>query len=205
MSKRVVLFCGPVDYVLGDLYIPQEGDFLVGVDAGLGVLIEAQLQADLAVGDFDSLQDIHRNVIDQKANVVLRLEAKKDKTDLAYALEWIYDSMDYDSLLVCGGIGGRIDHFLANVNLLKKYDMTFVDKRHRIFLLKKGTHHLVHPFDYISFFAVEDVYDLSVKGFDYELDHYYLSTADSLCVSNRGSGDVAFSKGRLLVVCSRDR
>jgi thiamine pyrophosphokinase len=205
MSRRIVLFCGPVDYSVRELYVPEENDFLVGVDAGLGGLIEAGIKADLAVGDFDSLPEAYHIDINRHADVVIRLDVKKDKTDLAYALAYVYDNMDYDSILVLGGIGGRIDHFLANVNLLKKYEMTLVDKRHKIELLRKGTYHLNNPYDYVSFFAVEDVYDLTVKGFDYELDHYYLGTADSLCVSNRGSGDVAFSKGRLLVVYSNDR
>jgi thiamine pyrophosphokinase len=205
MSKRVVLFCGPVDYVVSDLYTPQENDVLIGVDAGLGALIDAGLKADIAVGDFDSLPETYVNELESYAGTILRLDARKDKTDLAYALSWVYDNMDYDSILVCGGIGGRIDHFLANVNLLKKYDMTLTDKRHLLFLLRKGTYRLDNSYDYVSFFAVEDVYDLTIKGFDYELDHYYLGSADSLCVSNRGSGEVAFSKGRLLVVFSNDR
>jgi thiamine pyrophosphokinase len=205
MSRRVVLFCGPVDYVVSDLYLPQEHDTLIGVDAGLGALIKAGLKADIAVGDFDSLPEADVEELDRHAQTILRLDVKKDKTDLAYALAWVYDNMDYDSILVFGGIGGRIDHFLANVNLLKKYDMTLMDKRHRIILLKKGTHRVDNPYDYVSFFALEDVYDLTIKGFDYELDHYYLATTDSLCVSNRGSGEVAFSKGRLLVVFSNDR
>jgi thiamine pyrophosphokinase len=205
MSKRIVLFCGPVDYVVSDLYAPQENDVLIGVDAGLGALIDAGLKADIAVGDFDSLPESYVNELESHARTILRLDVRKDKTDLAYALSWVYDHMDYDSILVCGGIGGRIDHFLANVNLLKKYDMTLTDKRHLITLLRKGTYRLDNAYDYVSFFAVEDVYDLTIKGFDYELDHYYLGSADSLCVSNRGSGEVAFSKGRLLVVFSNDR
>lgn len=205
MPRRVVLFCGPVDYAVRDLYVPEENDYLVGVDAGLGGLIEAGLKADLAVGDFDSLPTQYQSEVERHARKIVRLDVKKDKTDLAYALAYVYDNMDYDFLLVLGGIGGRIDHFLANVNLLKKYEMTLIDKRHKIELLRKGTHHVNNAYDYVSFFAVEDVYDLSIKGFDYELDHYYLGTADSLCVSNRGSGDVAFSKGRLLVVHSNDR
>lgn len=204
MSRRVVFCCGPLDYRLEELYVAMEGDYLVGVDTGLSAVIQAGWNADLAVGDFDSLEEPYRDHPEQYAKTVIRLDVKKDKTDLAFALEWVYDHMDYDSLLVLGGIGGRIDHFLANVNLLKKFDMTLLDKHHKIFLLRKGIHRIENTHDYVSFFAVEDVYDLTIKGFEYELDHYYLSSADSLCVSNRGSGEVAFSKGRLLVVFSRE-
>ena len=57
---------------------------------------------------------------------------------------------------------------------------------------------------YISFFAIEDCYNLSIKGFKFSVNNYYLNTNDSLCVSNEGSGEIEFSKGKILVISSDD-
>ena len=38
------------------------------------------------------------------------------------------------------------------------------------------------------------------------INNYYLSTNDSLCVSNEGSsGEIEFTKGKILVICCNDK
>ncbi len=204
MSKKIKIFCGPPNPQLIHQYFQEADEFLVGVDSGLSLLLEHNLKIDLAVGDFDSINPADLLVVKQKASQLIQLPNQKDQTDLAFAIDYIYNHMDYQSMTVYGGIGGRIDHFLANVNLIKQYDLEFIDQHHRLFPLRKGKYTIHNHRSYISFFAIEDVYDLTMKGFEYELDGYFLSTHDSLCVSNRGSGELEFSKGRLLVVMTDD-
>ncbi|MGE0003435.1 MAG: thiamine diphosphokinase [Candidatus Izemoplasmatales bacterium] len=204
MSRKIKIFAGPNTYRFQDVYFEEADEFLVGVDSGCQYLIDANIRMQLAVGDFDSLNPKYRQRVDEMADQVLNLPFRKDMTDLAYALDWIYNNMTYDQIEVYGGLGGRIDHLLANLNLLKRYEVTFRDSTHKVFLLRKGKHRIENLHRYISFFATEDVYDLQLHGFSYELDDYFLSTTDSVCVSNQGSGVVEFSKGKLMVVCSNE-
>jgi thiamine pyrophosphokinase len=136
---------------------------------------------------------------------MISLKKEKNMTDLAFALDYIYNNMDYSEIEVYGGISGRIDHFLANLNLIEKYDFSLRDDYHYIYILKKGRHKINNYKQYVSFFALDDVYGLKLQGFKFNLDSYYLSTNDSLCVSNEGSGTVEFTKGKLLVIMSDDR
>ena len=159
---------------------------------------------ELAVSDFDSINHILIDKIKLKSKKIINLDINKNMTDLAFALDYIYNNMDYDSIEVYGGIGGRIDHFLANLNLISKFNFSMKDNSHYIYLLSKGKHEIKNFKKYISFFAIEDVYELTLKGFKFDLDSYYLSTNDSLCVSNEGSGFVDFNKGKLLVIMSDD-
>ena len=53
---------------------------------------------------------------------------------------------------------------------------------------------------YISFFALKEVQELTLKGFEFEMNNYNLSTIDPLCTSNLGSGTVSFKAGKLLCV-----
>ncbi len=205
MFKKIKIFAGPNNYDFRKLYFEEADEFLVGVDSGLEYLLDIDKQIDLAIGDFDSInQDIFIK-IKRKCNQIIKLEKNKNMTDLAFALEYIYNNMAYDSIQVFGGISGRIDHLLANLNLIAKYNFSLRDNNHIIFVLGKGKHEIKNYKKYISFFATEDVYGLTLTGFKFDLDSYYLSTNDSLCVSNEGSGLVEFNKGKLLVVMSDDR
>lgn len=205
MPEKIKVFCGPGNQALKNVYFEEPGEFIVGVDSGLDYLVENGIRIDLAVGDFDSVNPLLLDEVLRRAKEVVRLSPQKNMTDLAYAIDYLYNTMEYGSITVYGGIGGRVDHFLANLNLLKKYDLCFRDSRTVMYALRKGRHHIENFHRYVSFFAIEDVYDLMLKGFNYELDHYFLRTDDSLCVSNGGSGDIEFSKGRILVIMTEDK
>lgn len=200
MPKIIKVFTGPNNYRLENVYVKEAGEFIVGIDSALALLLDGGMTIDLAIGDFDSLPKERLEAVKRESKQLIVLEPRKDMTDLAYALDYLYNQMEYDKLIVYGGLGGRIDHSVANLNLCKRFDVVFTDEQNDVYTLKKGRHTIQNHREYISFFALEDVYDLSIKGFSYELEGYYLSTSDSLCVSNSGSGEVAFSKGRLLVI-----
>lgn len=205
MFDKIKIVIGPNDYHFHRLYFEEVNEFIIGVDSGLEYLLDFHKDIDLAVGDFDSINPDTYHKIKSKCKKIIHLEKRKNKTDLAYALEYVYENYDYKQIEVYGGISGRIDHFIANLNLMKKYRFSLKDDYHYMFILNKGRHHIDNFKKYISFFAIEDVYDLQLKGFKYSLDNYYLSTSDSLSVSNEGSGDLSFSKGKLLVIMSEDQ
>jgi thiamine pyrophosphokinase len=205
MYDKIKIVAGPNDYHFRRLYFEEVNEMIVGVDSGLEYLVDFEKEIDLAVGDFDSIDpDIYKNVKD-KCKKIITLEQRKNKTDLAFTLDYLYNHYDYKQIEIYGGISGRIDHFIANLNLMKKYRFSLKDDHHYMYILDKGTYHIDNYKKYISFFAIEDIYGLQLKGFKYSLDNYYLSTSDSLSVSNEGSGDVSFAKGKLLVIMSEDR
>ena len=200
MFNKVKIFAGPNTYQFDQLYFEEANEIIVGVDSGLAYLMDRNMNVDFAFGDFDSLDEKYINNLETLNATIVRLNKEKDMTDLTFAIDYLYQNIDYESIEIYGGIGGRVDHFYANINLLKRYDLKFIDNHNKLYVLKKGFHHIDNTHHYISLFALEDVYDLSIQGFRYELDHYYLGVSDSIGVSNEGSGDVTVSKGRLLVM-----
>ncbi len=204
MFDKVKIFCGPNNYDFRRLYFEEANEFLVGVDSGLDYLKDLDKAIDLAVGDFDSVSSETYEKIKGKCRQIIKLDQDKNMTDLAFTLDYIYNHMDYNVIEVYGGISGRVDHFLANVNLIKKYQFSMRDDKHVIYMLGKGKHHISNYKKYISFFAIEDVYNLSLRGFKYAVNNYYLSTNDSLCVSNEGDGEIEFTKGKILVISTDD-
>lgn len=205
MPDKIKMVAGPNNYDFTSLYFEEADEMIVGIDSGLEYLVDAEISIDIAIGDFDSLDPRLKEEVLRLSDQTITLPAEKSMTDLAFAFDYVHNHCDYEHIEVLGGIGGRVDHFVANMNLLKRYECSFRDNRHHITVLKKGTHEIDNFHRFVSFFALEDCYGLSLKGFKYPLNDYYLNTSDSLCVSNEGSGTVSFEKGRLMVIMSNDR
>ncbi|MCI2241751.1 thiamine diphosphokinase [Adlercreutzia faecimuris] len=89
-------------------------DYVIAVDGGLAHLEEAGVRADLAIGDFDSLGYVPRGLR------VARFPVDKDKSDMELALDRAL-SQCYGEAYVFGALGGRLDHTLANLQLLASF------------------------------------------------------------------------------------
>ena len=90
---------------------PTPGDYVIAADRGFDSLMAYGVNPDLAVGDFDSLghRPNHPNVI--------QLPAEKDDTDMVYALRKGME-LGYRRFVLLGGVGGRLEHTLGNLQLL---------------------------------------------------------------------------------------
>ncbi len=89
----------------------REGAYLIAADGGLEKLREAKKTPDLILGDFDSLP------AHPEGENVLTFPAEKDDTDTMLAIKEAL-KRGYDRLYISGGIGGRLDHTLANLQSL---------------------------------------------------------------------------------------
>ena len=90
---------------------PISGDYVIAADRGFDSLMAYGVPPDLAVGDFDSLghRPNHPNVI--------QLPAEKDDTDMVYAIRKGLE-LGYRRFILLGGVGGRLEHTLGNLQLL---------------------------------------------------------------------------------------
>jgi thiamine pyrophosphokinase len=92
-------------------------DVVIAADSGLGHALALGCHVDLVVGDLDSAapSDLERAVA--AGSVIERHPVAKDATDLELALE-AARTHGSDHVVVIGGHGGRLDHFLANALVL---------------------------------------------------------------------------------------
>lgn len=85
--------------------------FLIAADGGYDRLRQWSMTPDLAVGDFDSLGHVPEGV------EVVQHPVMKDDTDMMLAVQKGLER-GCTRFLLYGGLGGRLDHTLANLHIL---------------------------------------------------------------------------------------
>ena len=194
----------------------DSGLCLIAADKGLEFFMETGLAPDVIVGDFDSLSEKGKIYLDTLQNVeILRLKPEKDDSDTQSATNLAIQKGSANILLL-GSTGSRLDHIIANLELLsmgenKGVSVTMADSNNYVTLIKSGTVlERENQFgQFVSFFPVGgEVEGLTLEGFKYPLYDHHLTVADSgLTVSNEiisPMARVTFTKGSLLMIMSRD-
>ena len=187
---------------------PGPGDLLICADRGYECAVQAGLKPDLVVGDFDSMDRARAG----NAETVV-LPHLKDETDT-----WVCVAegrrRGYSEFRVGGGLGGRLDHTLANLQTaadcaLRGERLWLCDRRNRVTVLASGRYAFPRmPDRYLSFLALSDrVTGVSLSGTRWTLENAELTSRFPLGVSNEWLGDTAelsFQSGILAVFFSAD-
>lgn len=158
--------------------------FYIGVDAGVEVLLEAGILPDAACGDFDSLDESRKSVLKALKDVELS-PVRKNESDTELALLMAQEK-GLSPIYVCGALGGRIDHELANLSLVmhRNFPVVLWEKDQRVVRLDPGEYSFSDQFRHVSFFPIGEA-EISLQGFDYPLDHRRLHPRDIYTLSNR--------------------
>ena len=181
--------------------IDIEGKTIYACDNAVRELLRQNIKIDLAIGDFDSLEN--KSLLEGIKTI--KLSVDKDESDTAYALRHAYQQSD--EVILVGGIkGSRSDHFIGNLLLLEKYpNLTILDDTNKIIRLETGIYQITSDnFKYISLFPLLDSV-VSIYGTKYELESEELFQYDTLGLSNeiiKSKAILEIHQGVLLVIQS---
>jgi thiamine pyrophosphokinase len=182
----------------------------IGVDRGAYALMKENISMEKALGDFDSVSQRELAELHRYTDKIELYPPEKNETDLELALKYANEN-DPEKIIIIGGTGGRMDHFLMAVQLMEKSraPVWIEDQSNRIRVLQQGKHIFeTKDFPYVSFLPyTEQVKGLSLKGFKYNLSNETLYKSSSLCISNEWNGGqafVSFSEGGLMMIETRD-
>ena len=214
-NKILIITGGDIDNIfLKEHMLKENYSLIIVADSGLEAVDRLGIKVDHIVGDFDSVSQDLLEKYNKTSVEIHRFSKEKDKTDteIAIGLALMQDPARID---IIGAIGSRVDHTVANINLLllplgKGIEANILDANNRIYLKDKGfTIDKASQFGkYISLIAFfGPVEDLILKGFKYPLDGIKLDFASSLGISNEIVDEraiVEFSRGILLVVEALD-
>lgn len=178
-------------------------DLIIAADGGYKYLIDAKIVPDVIIGDFDSLGEI------PNGENVVKLNPIKDITDMNAAVEVGIDR-GFTEFHLYGACGGRIDHTLANIQLIaflssKKMKAFIHDGETVITAVCNGSIKFTKDYKgYISVFSHTDkCTGVSLKGLKYTLDNAILSNIFPLGVSNEFIGtesEITVENGTVLIV-----
>ncbi|MCR5148397.1 MAG: thiamine diphosphokinase [Eubacterium sp.] len=211
--------------------------YVIAADKGLEALKEADIMPDHILGDFDSVN--RKILLGYEYTSKDRFSSVKDFTDGEAAIDLavkmcidnegctdnresvsvsndeITAGKDFrelnDDIIIFGGFGGRLDHMLGNISLLKK---ACDNGRTAVMLDDKNSVRVYNPgkitigknplMKYISLMPLGDKAEgVTLKGFKYNAEGILLHQGSSLGISNElteETGVLSFDSGYLLVM-----
>ena len=186
---------------------PAKEDLVIAADGGFTALKKAGIKPDLLVGDLDSLGYSPEDV------ETIRHPVMKDDTDMMLAVR-IGLSKGYRFFCLYGGLGGRMDHTIANIQTLAfiarhNGSGCLVGSKERLTVLMDGELRFSRQSrGILSVFALGgEAEGVTLRGVLYPLNNVALSPDFPLGVSNEFIGEEAqirVKKGMLLIVWTQE-
>jgi thiamine pyrophosphokinase len=211
MGKKIIIVAGGR---LGDplffrKWVDTMGDALiVCCDGGARHLQNAGFQPNVILGDMDSVDPAQMASYESLDVQIKQYPVKKDFTDSELALEYAL-TLNPESIYLWGGLGGRIDHSLANIYLLQKAmtaaaKMYLIDEYCEVFMVNQDAILNNASGQTISLVPLSlQVEGITLKGFLYPLTDAVLRMGETRGVSNMINEEravISVRAGCLLVV-----
>ncbi len=211
MKKALLISGGSSSEEVIEKY--REDSYIISVDSGAGILRKMNIEPDLFIGDFDSIDDISRKMLDSESSEVIKVKAEKDETDTELAVIAALER-GFKEIVMVGATGTRLDHTLGNMSLLSRIEKAgakglIADGHNEIRFTSGYLKVKKDPgFKYLSIIPFGgNASGISIKGTKYEADSIEIESDSVIGVSNEITADFAeieVKEGKLLVIKSKD-
>lgn len=208
MKKALIIVNGEIsDYNFYKNYIGED-DFIICADGGIKHLNAIGKTPDVFVGDFDSCD---ANELCEGIEIY-KHKPKKNDTDTKLAIDIAFE-YGYGNIEILGGLGGRVDHLLANVFLLKYIHENggtgkIVDEKNTILLLTDKVVLEKEDNAFVSLVPISSTINgVTNKGLLYPLNDYTMHFGTTRGISNEFAEDfaqISIDTGEALVIISKD-
>ncbi|MBS5665059.1 MAG: thiamine diphosphokinase [Roseburia sp.] len=223
LGKVLLITGGKVNMDFAEEYTAsKEYDTVVCADSGLNTAYRLGMPVHYFMGDFDSvspeiLEAYREGKVEGSEHCEwVRYPKEKDYVDTQLVLEWILEK-GADEITFLGATGGRLDHFLANVNILmlalkQKVPAYIVDSRNRI-RLTDSTLSIERQDMYGKYLSLlpltSTVTGVTLRGLKYLIEDYTLEVGIARAISNEmdetsDKAEILLRTGVLIVVESKD-
>ncbi|WP_128894042.1 thiamine diphosphokinase [Longirhabdus pacifica] len=215
MNNKVIIFSGGLlsEHALSHI---NEGDFVIGADRGAKFLVDHGITLDLAIGDFDSVEENDKQRIQKSSKKFISCDpVLKDYTDTEMAMNHAIET-ETQEIMLTGVTGTRLDHVFASVHLLKialdkQIVCSIIDDHNHIRLVNRHQKTILKKNDnypYVSLLPLSmEVTGITLVGFQYPLHDASLYIGQSLGISNKlvdSKGEIVVESGELLVMQTKD-
>lgn len=180
----------------------KENDMVIAADGGYD-FIENKNIIDLLLGDFDSIDKL------PDFKNVQKFPVEKDDTDLFLAYKSAKEK-NYKNFIFYGGIGGRTDHTMANIQMLsymaEKGDKAFLIGENTIITAISGSEITIkgETGKTLSVFSASDKCEnVTISGLKYNCENIILKNTFPLGVSNEFTdhfAKISVHNGTLIII-----
>lgn len=206
-KKKCYIFSGSPDARCSGVTFDKTR-YVICADGGYSLAKKMEIIPDVIIGDFDT----YRKELPSDCEIIKHPE-DKDDTDTMLAVKLALNR-GFKNIVICGAIGGRLDHTFANIQILRYImkhggngelagDGSFARMQGpgvKVYNLKDGY--------YFSLFSYTDECSgITATGFKYPIKNAVLKNSFPLGISNQftgKSGVISLEKGVLLVIFSKD-
>ena len=220
MKKVLIITGGRTDTnFVAEAYKEYLPDVVIVADRGVMAAKELDIIPDYIVGDFDSgdttVVEYFKSQFEVYGKPMVRtFNPEKDETDTELAISLAL-TLNPKEIVLLGATGTRLDHTMANIELL--YRITESGVRARIIdeynvisihdkeITLKRDKAFGEYFSLIPF--TDNVKGLNIRGAKYEVENYILSSGSSLGVSNefmKNIVKISFDSGILILFQTSD-
>lgn len=199
MKKCLIVSGGKFEKIkLHDKY-----DLIIACDKGYIHASKLKISPDIIVGDFDSSKMPRTN-----ANIIA-VDSVKDDTDTGLAVKYALRNGYKDIDIICA-LGGRIDHSLANISLMKyivehKGVARILSNDATLIAIGNGKIRIKNDGSkYLSIFSLSDKSKINyIKGTKYDVKNIVLKNGFPLGVSNEIKNkfaEISVASGMVLII-----
>ena len=203
--RIVAVLNGRIDVDICD-YVTND-TFVICADGGGNYLYQKNIVPNLLIGDMDSIDKDALNHFKNNNCEIVLFNPEKDQTDGQLVID---KAMEYNpcEIVVFGGLGGRIDHTLGNIQLL--YRMTqkgikgvFVSENEIVYMTDKMLEIKGNIGDTVSVIPYEKDTVITLNGFKYLVSDFEFRLDTPIGISNElesEKGIVDVKQGTAIVV-----
>ncbi len=195
--------------VIKDKIDKEEYDYIICCDGGANHVYNMNLIPDYIIGDLDSIKNDVLVFYKNKDVLFKKFNKKKDETDTELAI-YLAKEIGVSKIDFFASLGNRIDHTIANINLLYKVRKEqihprIISEQEEIYIIidekiiiygNKG--------DTVSVIPLKsDVKGVSLYRLEYPLKNQNMSFGTPLGVSNvmlENSCEIEVEKGSLIII-----
>ena len=173
-------------------------DIICATDGAYQYLEKNNITPNFIAGDFDSLQEIPKEIEVIKT-------PNQDLTDFDKILQILFDKC-FKTIDVFGASGREQDHFLGNLHTAiqwkEKLNLTFHDNYSRYFLADNSTEISDCKNKIVSLVPFPKASNIITEGLEYQLNKEHLVFGERIGTRNKGVQDtvnITFESGELFI------
>ena len=212
MNKGNCILIGAGDLTISEIPI-GENDLCIAVDGGYEYCKLFEITPDYILGDFDSISEKEAENVAEIAKTeeekVIILPIEKDDTDMLAAIK-VGLAEGYHSFRIYGGMGGRIEHTIANMQCLlylKEHNAVgyLMDGTGMILVAKEEEISFQESLEgYMSLFSMGERAMVSIENMKYSLKEQEVTNSFPIGISNEfilgKKGKVTVHKGAVVMI-----